>query len=83
MRYKTLRSHMVQINAEQQASETYKERILWEWDIPVNYTTQYNAGTTGLVGDITTGAFYFVAHGNNSPSAQWSVDYSIRYKYTD
>ena len=83
MRFKTLRSHMVQINAEQQASETYKERILWEWDIPCNYTTQYNAGVTGLVGDITTGALYFVAHGNNSATAQWSVDYSIRYKYHD
>lgn len=83
MRYKTLRSHMVQINAETQAGETYKERILWEWDIPVNYTTQYNAGNTGLIGDITTGALYLVAHGNNSAVAQWSVDYSIRYKYFD
>lgn len=83
MRYKTLRSHMVQINAEQQASETYKERILWEWDIPVDYTTQYNAGNTGAISDITTGALYFVAHGNNSASAQWSVDYSVRYKYHD
>lgn len=83
MRYKTLRTHMVQINAEQQATETYKDRILWEWDIPVNYTTQYNAGTAGTIADITTGALYFVAHGNNSAVAQWSVDYSVRYKYTD
>ena len=45
--------------------------------------SQYNAGVTGLVGDITTGALYFVAHGNNSATAQWSVDYSIRYKYHD
>ena len=83
MRFKTLRTHMVQINAEQQATETYKERILWEWDIPIDYTTQYNAGNTGLIGDISTGALYFVAHGNNSAVAQWSVDYSIRYKYVD
>jgi len=83
MRYKTLRSHMVQINAETQAQETYKERIVWEWDIPVNYTSQYNAGTAGTIADITTGALYLVAHGNNSAVAQWSVDYVIRYKYTD
>lgn len=74
---------MVQINAETQAIETYKDRILWEWDIPVNYTSQYNAGTAGTIADITTGAYYFVAHGNNSSTAQWSVDYSIRFKYHD
>jgi len=83
MRFKTLRSHMVQINAEQQASETYKERILWEWDIPCNYSTQYNAGVAGSITDITTGALYFVAHGDSSATAQWSVDYAIRYKFHD
>lgn len=83
MRYKTLRSHFVQINAEAQAQETYKERILWEWDIPCDKITQYNAGNTGTISDITTGALYIIGWGNNSPVAQWSVDYSIRYKYTD
>lgn len=83
MRYKTLRQKLVQINAENQAQETYEGRITWEWDIPVNYTSQYNAGTAGTIADITTGALYFVAHGNNSATAQWSVDYVIRYKYTD
>lgn len=83
MRFKTLRTHTVQINAENQASETYQGRIYWEWDIPCNFTTQYNAGVSGGLTDITTGALYLVAHGNNSPVAQWSVDYSIRYKFYD
>jgi len=83
MRFKTLRTHTVQINAEQQASETYQGRIYWEWDIPCNFTTQYNAGATGGLTDITTGAIYLVAHGNNSAVAQWSVDYSVRYKFYD
>lgn len=83
MRFKVLRTHTVQINAEQQASETYQGRIYWEWNIPCNYTTQYNAGVTGGLGDIVTGALYLVAHGNNSSTAQWSVDYTTRFKFFD
>lgn len=83
MRFKMLRTHMISINAEMQANETYKERMLWEWNIPLKNTTQYNAGVTGGLTDIVTGALYFVAHGNNSASAQWSVDVSLRYKFTD
>lgn len=84
MRFKILRTHTVQINAEQQAMETYQGRIYWEWNIPMKeLTTQYNAGTSGGLGDIATGAIYLVAHGNNSSTAQWSVDYSTRFKFTD
>jgi hypothetical protein len=83
MRFKTLRTHTVQINAENQASETYQGRIYWEWNIPCNFTTQYNAGVTGGLGDIVTGALYLVAHGNNSSTAQWSIDYTTRFKFND
>lgn len=83
MRFKMLRTHFLPINAETQALESNEGRIQWEWNIPCKNVTQYNAGVSGGLGDIVTGALYFVAHGNNSASAQFSVDVAVRYKFHD
>lgn len=83
MRFRFLRSHFTPINTETQGLTTNEDRMFWEWNIPLKLVTQYNAGITGGLGDIVTGALYLVAHGNNSAVAQWSVDYSIRFKFFD
>lgn len=82
-RFRMLRTLSVPINAELQCTETNQGRAFIEWNIKCNFITQYNAGNTGALSDITTGAIYVIGWGNNSNPAQWSADVATRIKYQD
>jgi len=82
-RFRTLRTHSMPLNAELQALETNSGKAFWEWDVKCDFQTQYNAGNAGGLTDITTGAIYMIAWGNNSPVEVWSVDVACRIKYFD
>jgi len=83
-RFRILRSHIIPIDVYN-ANAPYQmpQEMYWDWNVPLNTITHYNAGVTGGVSDISTGALYFVGHGANSATAVFTVTVSSRLKYLD
>lgn len=83
-RFRILRSHDMTVDTYT-ANVPYDNKVVtnWDWNVKMNTITQYNAGSTGAVTDIATGALYMVAHGISSATAVFNVAYSCRLKYQD
>lgn len=84
-RFRILRSHQITVDVyTASAPEDQKQNTQWEWNVPMNTITQFNAGGTAALGDIATGALYMVGHGGASAAnAPFIVQLSSRVKYLD
>lgn len=68
--------------AEFQATQ---DNLFWEWNLKTNFTTQFNAGNTGTIGDLATGALYLFWYTSLDPAAVdfATIEYHTRIRYFD
>lgn len=64
------------------AFQAQENDLLFEWNVNLNEVTQFNSGTTGVIGDITSGALVFcwwTSLGAALPTSTFDVSGRIRY----
>lgn len=64
------------------AFQAQQDDLIFEWNVKMNEITQFNSGSTGVIGDITNGALIFcwwTSLGAALPTSSFDVSGRVRY----
>lgn len=80
-RFKILVDKVVMVSKSGETGDENFRHIYYKFKRPLR--TEYNVGTAGTIGDITTNSLYLVILATKTSTENPTVKYNIRVRYTD